>query len=275
MNIRKPVAAGSFYPGEKMELQNLLKGLTLPGKVRPSEVSSVKALIVPHAGYIYSGKVAAEGFKQIMTGKPRKASPRGRHYVLIGPSHHFPFEGLTGSSASYWETPLGRIRQVPPSPRRLAGYGEAKQIFINDEAHEPEHSIEVELPFLQALYSNEKFSVTCLLTGLKVGAEKEAKYLLKNYPEAIFIFSSDLSHYLPEETARKKDKKTIEAILNLDNEYFNQKENAACGAEGIKILIEMARKQRWQGRLIVYDTSARASGDKKNVVGYASLVFYR
>lgn len=256
---RLTVAAGRFYPDSKLELGNMLQGL-FSGVAYVPEVANMRktklrALIVPHAGYIYSGEVAAKGFNFLVV-------KENQHYVVIGPSHYFPFDGFVSSSSKIWETPLGNVKQIPA------------EFPLDDNVHEPEHSIEVELPFLQYVYGKKAFSVTCLLIGMSIDSAATSDKLLKNYPTSTYIISSDLSHYLTEAEAKSKDKKTIEALLNLDAGYFYKEENHACGAKGIVVLIEMAKKQKWEGSLISYDTSATASGDNKQVVGYASIGFY-
>jgi hypothetical protein len=136
----------------------------------------------------------------------------------------------------------------------------------------PEHSVEVQLPFLQYLFKN--FSVSCFLTGQEIDYGKTAESLIKNYPSSIYIISSDLSHYLPQEEAEGKDKKTIDAILSGDVNYILNEDNAACGSAGISALMTLAKTNKWKSRLIRYDTSAAASGDYGRVVGYAAVAFY-
>lgn len=249
--IRPPAVSGSFYPAEKNELAAVVSSFFANTRVMLKQ-KHVKALIVPHAGLIYSGKTAAWGYRQL----PKQ---KNQHFVMIGPSHYTYFSGIAGDSAHYWETPMGNVKQHPLSPET--------------SVHAPEHSLEVQLPFLQYLYKNE-FSFTALLTGGNVDTHDVAECLLRHAKHSIFIISSDLSHYLTEKEAREKDKKTIEAILHLDPEYFDREENVACGQEAIKILIEIARVQKWRWHCVYYDTSATASGDKNQVVGYAAIAFY-
>lgn len=254
---RSPTVAGSFYPQNKKELLMCLenyfsktKKIPFPGKF--------KALIVPHAGYFYSGQTAAWAFKQI----PQKTN---QHYLLIGPSHSYSLTCLTASPNVLWETPLGKVPHLKPKT--------TKEICFDELPHLNEHCLEVQLPFLQ--YLKENFSITCFLTGNLLNEQNIANYFLNNYRDALLIFSSDLSHYLPEREAIKKDRQTIEAILKLDNNYLQTEDNIACGALGISLLLKMANKANWQGKLIYYDTSASASGDKDMVVGYAAIGFFQ
>jgi AmmeMemoRadiSam system protein B len=259
IDSRPPEVAGSFYPEDKKDLSYLLKKFFDGAKEIHSD-KQIKALIVPHAGYIYSGETAAWGFAQL----PKQVDRQ--HFVLIGPSHHYPFTGLVSSSSNFWSTPLGKLRHIIPSQID-------EQIIINSQPHMPEHCLEVELPFLQFIYG-DKISISCFLTGTQVKMENAADFFLRNYPSSIFIISSDLSHYLPQNQAQEKDKKTIETILKLDRNYFLTEENTACGAIGILILLSMAQKRNWQRKLIYYATSAAASKDESAVVGYASIGFY-
>lgn len=255
---RIPAVAGSFYPDNKEELISQLEIYFARAKKIPIK-GKIKALIVPHAGYIYSGKTAAWGYKQL------PVNLQNPHFVLICPSHHYPFNGLVSSSSEYWQTPLGKIRQIPIHKER--------KIISDETPHIPEHSLEVQLPFLQSLYQD--FSVSCLLTGNDFNFDETANYLLGSYSSSIFIFSSDLSHYLPYEIAYKKDRRTIKAILNRETDYFLSRDNTACGMMGIMILMAMAQKEKWQSKLLNYDTSATTSGDKSAVVGYAAIGFYQ
>jgi AmmeMemoRadiSam system protein B len=258
--IRPPAVAGSFYPSEKTGLRSYLVDFFAPAKRIIPGHKAVRALIVPHAGYVYSGATAAWGFAQL------PGNPNGPHFVLIGPSHRFGFDGLTGTTAGLWQTPLGQITQLPPSPVK-------DLVYTNDPVHLHEHSLEVQLPFLQYLYP-KGFSVTCFLTGQQLDAKKTSAWLLKHYPESIFIFSSDLSHYLPRPEAQKKDTQTIRAILDGNSQYFLKEDNVACGAAGILLALQMAKLQAWQPKLVYYDTSATASGDNSAVVGYAAVALY-
>lgn len=260
-NIRKPFFSGSFYPAEKKELSSILEDFF--GKTKEiKNLKKIKALIVPHAGYVYSGQTAAWGYRQL------SMNEKNYHYILIGPSHQSYFAGLMNSPDSLWETPLGKI-----NCRQIKRFD--KKIVINDKPHINEHCLEVQLPFLQYIYLNKKqLNISCYLTGGQVDVKKSTDYFLENYPDSFYLISSDLSHYLPENKAREKDKKTIEAILKMDTDYFHSNDNTACGMTGILILLEMAKRLKWQGILLNYDTSATFSGDTSGVVGYAAIGFY-
>jgi len=258
--IRPPAVSGSFYPAEKNRLATLVSSLFSGTRVMVKN-KHMKALIVPHAGFIYSGQTASWGYRQLPQHRAHQ------HFILLGPSHYNYFFGVAADTAEFWETPLGQIKQRSINGKSFAS------MTINPSAHAAEHSLEVQLPFLQYLYQNH-FSFTALLTGGNLNTHDVAHDLLPHHTSSIFVISSDLSHYLREKDAQEKDKKTIEAILHLDPDYFDREENVACGLEAIKILIEIARVQKWRRRCIYYDTSATVSGDKNRVVGYGAIAFY-
>ena len=257
VKIRNPPVLGSSYPEDKETLKSLLKKFF--SKAKESSVKKkIKALIVPHAGYMFSGQTAAYGYSYL----PKTEK---QHFVLIGPTHSYYFDGLASSSCLFWQTPLGKVKQIPIESI-------SNKILTNDQYHHQEHCLEVQLPLLQYLFHD--FSVTCLLTGQKIDFKKTTSFLLKSFPNSIFIFSSDLSHYLPQKLAQIKDYKTIDKILDLDEEYFLSEENVACGSVGIVLLVTMAKKAKLQGKLLYYDTSATTSGDKSSVVGYTAMGFF-
>ena len=241
---RYPAVAGSFYPAEREELKAAINEFFKNTKKVVS--GKVRALIVPHAGLVYSGQTAAWGYQQISV-VPQK------QFVLLGPSHHEWLTALAASSCQTCLTPLGAVEQKPP-----------RETEVNDSAHKSEHCLEVQLPFLQ--YRFKDFQISCLLTGA------ETKLVLP--PNSLLIVSSDLSHYLPQNFAEEYDKKTIEAILTGNRKYLLENEDCACGRIGILMLMKLAKANHWQAKLVCYDTSATASGDSNRVVGYSAIVFY-
>jgi len=258
--IRKPAVSGIFYPSKSEQLARDLKNfLDKSKKIVPSK-TKIKALIVPHAGLIYSGYTAARAYKQL----PLKLKPA--NFILIGPSHHYYFKGIAQSRAKCWETPLGKVTHKTIHCKN-------KDILFNDNYHANEHCLEVQIPFLQHLYG-KKLTISCFLTGQIDNLENITDELLKYEKDNIFIISSDLSHYLPKKVAEEKDKTTINEILNLDTIYFSQNDNTACGSTGITILLEMAKKKNWKRKMVYYDTSATYSYNVLSVVGYTSIIFY-
>jgi len=245
---RKPAAAGSFYPREKGELLSLLEELYKLSAEKPVEKGAY-ILIVPHAGYIFSGRVALRGFLSL---EPSK----NKTFLLLGPSHYYPLRSLVGADFRFWETPLGQIEAYS-----------IKNLSIFNDAHIPEHSLEVEVPFLQFLFGEIK--IIPILAGYHLQPSEKNLLLsaIESYP---LIISSDLSHYLPYKEARLKDNETIRKILAKEKiENYE-----ACGAAAINLGIEIARELELKPRLLEYLNSGDTFGDKNSVVGYASIAFY-
>jgi len=260
MFIRQPIVTGTFYPNESQLLKEMIEGF-LHQATTPKLKVQPKALIVPHAGYIYSGQVAAYGFK-ILENKLYKK------IILLGPSHHFSFQGLASSPSGYWETPLGKIECL--GKEDLKELKKTKEIIESSEIHEPEHCLEVEIPFLQVVL--KEFKIVSFLTGelnIKT-ATKVLEPLIDE--ETLILVSSDLSHYYPYKEAQKLDKVTIDAILDNDSKRLEEF-GEACGKTGIDILLEIAKNKHWQPKLLKALNSGDITGDKSQVVGYASIVF--
>jgi len=264
VKIREPAVAGSFYPYDKNELSSMVDSFL--NSAKDSEIEGeLKALIVPHAGYIYSGSVAAVGYKLLKRDKPLT-----KKITLIGPSHYEMFDGVAQAVETYWKTPLGKVR--------VEQYPNTSIIKNNPFVHSREHSIEVQIPFLQRVLGN--FSIYVLLTG-NVSSITFARDIIdglkkdsKNDEEGIIIVSSDLSHYYPYEQAKRIDSITTKAIVNGDqNEMKNFAE--ACGKTGILTLMEIARINKWKTKLLDYKNSGDTSGNKSEVVGYGCYAFYR
>ena len=261
-NIRPPAAAGRFYPADEEELKNLLSSFW-PASTRHNP--RIKAILSPHAGYIYSGPTAAKAYALL---EPSHYS----NIILLGPSHFFGVAGLAGDNHDFWQTPLGvvRLKKLPL---------ELPFSFSEREFHLPEHSLEVQLPFLQ--YSlKQEFTISPFLTSIPKYLEEVTNFINQNLDEkTLLVVSSDLSHYYPQELAVSKDRFTIETILNLDLETALRSPDSeypaieACGQWAIAILIKLARENNWQPQLVDYTTSAQTSGDYNSVVGYASIIF--
>jgi hypothetical protein len=271
-STRKPAVAGQFYPALRDELRFMIEGyldkaqkIQIPGKI--------KALIVPHAGYVYSGQTAAWGYRQLRqqdTSDPSTSSGLGKrqdkqHFVIIGPSHQYPFENLIADDHEVWETPLGQVRHRLPKKKK-------DLVQISGGPHQNEHCLEVQIPFLQV--TSYKPHVTGFLTGIKVDIVGAAEYLRAEFPESTYIISTDLSHYLPMVQASKADMETVKAIERLDADYFLREGNTACGRWGVAIILAMARELSWGVQVIHYETSASAFGEAGRVVGYLSAALY-
>jgi len=262
MEIRHPIVSGSFYPNDPDILKQQIKGFLDNATVEKHQLS-IRALIVPHAGYVYSGSVAAYAFKLIENCSYKKI-------FLLGPSHHFSFDNLVSCAKGYWQTPLGKVEQL--SKGDFSKLKNKKEIIESSEIHQPEHSLEVQLPFLQTVLND--FQIFPLLTSNIIDYKKIGDILLSIYDErTLFLISSDLSHYLPYNEAKMIDKVTIDAILANDIKRFNKYGNA-CGKTSIEILLNIAHKKQWKSKLLCAMNSGETSGDKSQVVGYASIAFY-
>ncbi len=257
--IRNQIVAGTFYPANKEKLKSLILKFLNSAKLKLDH--KPKALIVPHAGYIYSGPIAGFGYKVIENFKYQKV-------ILLGPSHFFNFQGLALSQFQ-WQSPLGKIETF--NPKNLLTSCQ-NLFFINENIHQPEHCLEVQLPFLQTIYKN--FKILPILTGDFLNYQKIAFCLNKILDnDTLLIISSDLSHYLPYSQAQDIDSKTVKYILNKDSQNF-EKYGQACGKSAILILLEIAKINKWQADLLVLANSGDTSKIKDKVVGYSSIVFY-
>jgi len=300
MYIRQSQFAGTFYPDNPQILKEMIEDFLHQATIEKLKVQP-KALIVPHAGYIYSGPIAAYGFKiledKLFRAKREKrfcraerdrflfrakrekrfcrsaSWRRGRFLykkiILLGPSHHFSFQGLASSPAGYWETPLGKITCL--GKKDLKELKKTKEIIESSEIHEPEHCLEVEIPFLQTVL--KEFKIVCFLTG-ELNTKAIAKVLGSLVDEeTLILVSSDLSHYYSYEEAQKLDKVTIDAILDNDIKRLEEF-GEACGKTGIEVLMEIAKNKHWQPKLLKALNSGDITGDKSQVVGYSSIVYY-
>lgn len=255
--IRTPVVAGTFYPAKKDALRKMVEDYLAQATVSGK---TPKAVIVPHAGYIYSGPVAANAYALIA-----QARKTIRRVVLLGPSHFVPFSGLALSTAKKFKTPLGSIEIDRDAIHTIASL---RQIRYLDQAHAKEHSLEVELPFLQVVL--DRFSLVPLAVGHAEPQEvSEVLEYLWGGPETLIVVSSDLSHYQDYQTARKTDTETARAIETL--EYERILDRHACGAYCIRGLLRAARKYRLSARTLDLRNSGDTGGSKDSVVGYGAF----
>lgn len=248
VKIRKAMYAGSFYPEEKGALFGMVDSLLAKASAKKLP-ARLRALVVPHAGYVYSGPVAAFAYRALALAGPKRV-------VLLGPSHQAYFEGVYGFGGE-WESPLGKIA--------VQNFGFP---VMDDDA---EHSLEVQLPFLQVAL--KKFEFVPVIYGVTApdALAKISQDALG--ADGVIIASSDLSHYFPYEKAKHADKQTIDAALALDLDKFMEIGDA-CGKTGIAALIILAKKHKWRTVLLDYRNSGDTAGDKGSVVGYAAIAFY-
>jgi AmmeMemoRadiSam system protein B len=267
-SVRHPAVAGAFYPDDPVELREMIEDYLSKSeevKLKSRGKAKLRALIVPHAGYIYSGPIAAYGYKLLANYKETV-----KDVILLGPSHYAGFSGICESGFGFWETPLGRLKSA--SIKEKLSEADGKMIASYPQAHLPEHSLEVQLPFIQSVLKDD-VTVYPLLCG-DANPEMFADVLEKAVDDnTIFIVSSDLSHYLTYDKAVKTDKVANTSIPKKDIERFTEKGDA-CGKTPILILLNIAEKKGWKGKLLNYRNSGDTAGDKIRVVGYGCYAFY-
>lgn len=256
--IRPPAVAGLFYPAVPERLARDVQQLL--AKVPPHALTP-KALIVPHAGYIYSGPVAAAAYAAL-----RPSAARIRRVVLLGPTHRVAVRGLALPGADAFDTPLGRLMLDVPLARAIA---QLPQVSVSAQVHELEHSLEVQLPFLQSVLGD--FSLLPLAVGM-ASAEEVAEVLETVWggEETLIVISSDLSHYLPYTTAQRVDRATVQSILHLQQPISHDQ---ACGGTPISGLILAAQHHGLTPHLLDLRNSGDTAGTRDQVVGYASFAF--
>ncbi len=256
-NIRHAAVAGMFYPDDAEELQQFILA-----NIKPTDTPAPKAIIAPHAGYIYSGSIAASVYQQL-----QNARYTIKKVVLLGPSHRVPLLGLAASSADYFQTPLGNIPIDHDNINKLLAL---KQVKTLDQAHVMEHSLEVHLPFLQTVLND--FVLTPLVVGDAAPLEvSEVLETVWGGDETLIVISSDLSHYHDYNTAQAMDRATSDAIINLQPDKLGYED--ACGRNPIKGLLTIAKQRGMHCELIDLRNSGDTAGDKSQVVGYGAYAF--
>ena len=259
--IRPPAVAGSFYPGTREALSRGVAALLETAPTAPDSAAP-KALIAPHAGYVYSGPVAASAYSRL-------ASARGRikRVVLLGPAHRVAVRGLALPAALGLQTPLGVVPVDRDAARALASL---PQVSESREAHAQEHSLEVHLPFLQSVLGT--FTVVPLVVG-DASADEVAEVLdrLWGGSETLIVVSSDLSHYLSYDRAQAVDRETARAIVSREPRISHFQ---ACGATPVNGLLTTALRRGLRAELIDLRNSGDTAGDRSRVVGYSSIGFF-
>jgi len=254
--VRHPVVAGLFYPGSAEDLKKSVQvlmeqagGTDIPGKIR--------ALIAPHAGYVYSGIVAAAGYRQI--------DPDVNKVILLGSSHQVPLERPSIPNVSAYETPLGKV-PLASLAARLRNHPDFLSV---SQAHEKEHSLEVQLPFLQVAL--KELEIVPILTN-KTDPERLASLLESLIDEhTLIVASSDLSHYYSYDTAVSLDRICITAVV--EGSVADMALCQACGKNAVLTVMQIAEKKGWRAELVEYKNSGDTSGSKDRVVGYATIAF--
>jgi len=258
-SVRKPGVAGSFFPADEKKLDEMIDGFL--DDAEKQNLYGVLALVSPHAGYVYSGKTAARGFKQLTDSTIKTV-------VVIAPSHRAAFKGASIADVTHYKTPLGEIA-LSDKVNQLR----TQKVFVsNPNAHSKEHSLEVQLPFLQKVLGD--FKLVPIVTGSVDPAEiaEAIKPILDD--NTLIIASTDLSHYHDYDTAVRMDAKTVDAIASLDFNTMRLSGCEACGKTPTLVLMHLANDLNWRSRVLDYTNSGDTAGDKQRVVGYASIAFY-
>lgn len=265
--IRQPAVAGLFYPADRQSLkEDIHHYLDHASYV---QMMIPKALVVPHAGFVYSGPIAASAYKQLIPFKDKI-----KRVILLGPSHHVAFRGLAVPEATVFKTPLGNI---PIDHKSIALVLDLPQVIASDQAHREEHSLEVQLPFLQEILGD--FSLVPLVVG---DAERHevAEVINKLWCDdenacdehTLIVISTDLSHYHEYKEAKQLDRATSDAIVNLKADLIGYED--ACGRNGLKGMITVAAEKNLSIEILDLRNSGDTAGDKSRVVGYGAYVIH-
>lgn len=247
---REPAAAGLFYPADPEELRDTVDGLLDRAGRHPA--TDLVGVVAPHAGYAYSGPVAASAFALM---------PAVDRVVLLGPSHYVPIAGLAVTGAKEWATPLGEVRVSTSLRKRALAAG----ALVDDEPHARDHALEVELPFLQRACPRG-LEVLPVAVGSTVTTDVVE---LLDALDAFVVVSTDLSHYLPDEFARQHDLETADAVLRREPHAI--RDGDACGVFALRGLVEHSRRRHRTIDLLDLRTSADTAGDPSSVVGYGAF----
>jgi MEMO1 family protein len=258
--IQKPVVAGTFYPSDPDELRMQVRQFISAANTEPCRPP--KALIAPHAGYIYSGPVAGSAYAQLSG-----SADIINRIVLLAPSHRVAFRGIAYSSCEIFRTPLG---DVEVDVDALSMLEDLPQVNLLDQAFSQEHSLEVHLPFLQETLRH--FKIVPLVVGdIDPASVTEVLERLWGGEETLIVISSDLSHYLDYATARTMDAATSRAIENLQSEGLSHEQ--ACGGTPVRGLLMAARHNHLEAKVLDLRNSGDTAGPKDRVVGYGAYVF--
>ncbi len=258
--VRYPAVAGLFYPDDAVELDEMVRQLLAAAT---TQAPPPKAIIAPHAGYVYSGPVAASAYQLLLP-----ARDQIKRVVLVGPAHRVAFRGLAVPSVEAFVTPLGKVAVDREALAQIAAMPGVVQF---DAAHAPEHSLEVHLPFLQEVLAD--FKLVPILVGL-TEPETVAAVLerLWDGPETLIVVSSDLSHYLDYQTAKRIDAATSQAIEHLDPSQLNP--DSACGWLAVSGLLLAAKRHGLTAKTLDLRNSGDTTAPREQVVGYGAYGFF-
>jgi MEMO1 family protein len=280
LKSRPPAVSGIFYPSNPFELQNSLEQSFLdmnfgPGRMPPSlQRKKIYGIISPHAGYAYSGSVAANGYYQV-------SNMNYETVIITGPNHYGIGSGVATMRQSLWKTPLGDVEVNTDFADTIS---KNTVIDMDDFSHIRDHCLEVQLPFLQCIRKDDTFRIVPIIMNLQdIETAKNvgrtiAQAIKSASTKALLIASSDFTHYEPNEEAHRKDLELIDTILSLDVSSFyavlERLDISACGYGAIaSIMVAVKELGASKAELLRYATSGDTTGDKSSVVGYASIVF--
>ncbi|MDO9596670.1 MAG: AmmeMemoRadiSam system protein B [Azoarcus sp.] len=259
-SVRPAAVSGQFYPADERVLRTQISEM-LAAAAPLEAVPPPKAIIVPHAGYIYSGPVAASAYTAL-----RKLRSQIRKVVLLGPAHRVAVDGFALPAAQAFETPLGKVTLDRASWLALQ---QRPDVVVDDRPHAYEHCLEVQLPFLQILL--DSFTVLPILVGdATAAAVTEIIESCWGGAETLIVISSDLSHYHPYHQAQWQDRATVEQILSMRAALDH---GQACGATPVNGLVQAATRHGLVPHLLDLRNSGDTAGDRNRVVGYASIAF--
>lgn len=259
---RQPAVAGRFYPGGAAELEEVVDRFLEEADL-PADLPPPKALIAPHAGYVYSGPIAGSAYAALRNGR---AAPI-RRVLILGPAHTMPVRGAAASSAAAFATPLG---EVAVDGEAVAAVAERPAVQVADDPHSREHGLEVQLPFLQRVCDD--FRIVPIVVGEADDAAVAGLIAeLDAGPDTLIVISSDLSHYHDYATAQEMDRETAVAIENLDPAALKQ--GSACGRRPIQGVLRLARQHGWTPHTLDLRNSGDTAGSRDRVVGYGAWVF--
>lgn len=263
-SIRRAAVAGTFYPSSKSELARHVDTLLDAADRAPPGAPIPAALVVPHAGYVYSGPVAATAYARL-----RGSAASISRVVAFGPVHHVPVRGAAVPAAGAWATPLGEVPICPVLRERAVARGAA----VDDRPHAPEHALEVQLPFLQRVLGPGFGFLPVAVSELSAGETADLIGEFLGEEGTLVLVSTDLSHYHDLAAARRLDRRTADAILSRNTSALSSED--ACGFYPLRGLVELARRKSLPLELLDLRTSADTAGDPERVVGYGVFAIGR
>ncbi|MFP4155927.1 MAG: AmmeMemoRadiSam system protein B [Halothiobacillaceae bacterium] len=264
--VRPAAVAGMFYPADPQRLKRDVDRLLAESTTRlaPEHNDPPKALIAPHAGYDFSGPVAASAYGLLAAFRDRI-----RRVIVIGPAHRVAFSGMAVPTVDAFESPLGRVRLDRALIERIAALPSVRE---DDRPHAQEHALEVQLPFLQEVLEPDFSLVPIVVGSTPPEAVADLLELIWTQPDTLLVVSTDLTHFLDYETATRIDRVTSEAILRMDPKRIRPEH--ACGQVPLQGFLQVARKRHLHGQLLDLRNSGDTAGPRDSVVGYGAYEFH-